>query len=267
MNPATRDARHPLLNLALPPLAQDADFLKMVDLPPPPLRGIGEAEGVDGERGIERCKPLHPLPNPLPSRERESIHGSIQSFPKDGHPDFGALMHTARLRGGQALRARLSQRWPSAKPHDLALAEGLGVALWLTEMLLFLREDARNGLIYLPHDLMRKHLVDPAQLVEEKHDFALRRLSEQLAARIMKILQGSAPLGLSAPLRLRYRLRWTMLYAGFILQEMQRDPRAPFIRPALGFKDRLILLKNTLFIGSNTGQSGGSCGTGGCSSH
>ncbi|MEW5837581.1 MAG: squalene/phytoene synthase family protein [Pseudomonadota bacterium] len=182
------------------------------------------------------------------------------------HTDFAALMHTARLSGGAYLQTRLAALWPQASKQDLALAEGLGVALWLAEMLLFLREDAGRQRILLPQDLMQKNMVEAAQLIEGKHDFALRRLSEQLAQKIMKILQGSARLGLSAPLHLRYRLRWTMLYAGFILHTMQHDPQAPFIHPTPSIKDRLLMLKNTLFIASTSAQQGGSCGSGGCAS-
>jgi hypothetical protein len=79
----------------------------------------------------------------------------------------------------------------------------------------------------------------------------------------MKILQGSAPLGLSAPFLLRYRLRWAMLYTGFVLQAMQRDPSAPFIKPVLPPREAFTMLKNTLFV-SSPSKKGGSCGSGGC---
>jgi hypothetical protein len=181
------------------------------------------------------------------------------------HATFSALMHSARQDGGQLMHDQLAALWPKASPHDLALAQGLGVALWLGDMLLRVREDAQQGIFLFPQDLMERYLVDAAQLAEGRHDFALRRLSEHLAGQALKILQGSAPLGLSAPRALRYRLRWTMLYAGFVLQEMQRDPKAPFIQPELSFRNRLTLLKNTFFISSSTASKGGSCGTGGCS--
>lgn len=211
----------------------------------------------------------------------------FSTLPPDGHADFAALMHSARHGGGRILRRQLGILWPKASEHDLALAEGLGVALWLTEMLLFVKEDAqptpmhvfpafsadeapmffsgKSGIILLPRDLMQQFMVEETQLRQGKHDFALRRLSEKLAAHSMKILQGSAPLGLSAPFLLRYRLRWTMLYAGFILQAMQRAPNAPFIKPVLPPREAFTLLKNTLFV-SSPNKKGGSCGSGGCSS-
>ncbi len=212
------------------------------------------------------------LPSPAPSPLANMLRGTHTQWNADsaklssGHADLAELMHSARALGGELMKAQLAYLWPKADAHSLALAQGLGVALWLTEMLLFLREDAGEGRMLLPRDSMRKHMVEAEQFITGKHDFALRRQAEQLAAQSMKILQGSAPLGLTAPLRLRYRLRWTMLYAGFILQEMQRDPQAPFICPTLSFKDRLLLLKNTLFVSSSSPRSGGSCGSGGCSS-
>ena len=181
------------------------------------------------------------------------------------HASFSDLMQSARQEGGQLMQDQLAALWPKASAHDLALAQGLGVALWLGDMLLRVREDAQDGLFLLPQDLMQRYLVDAAQLTEGRHDFALRRLSEHLAGQALKILQGSAPLGLSAPLALRYRLRWHMLYAGFILQAMQRDPKAPFIQPVLSLRERMTLLKNTLFVSSSTASKGGSCGSGGCS--
>ncbi|OYY74851.1 MAG: hypothetical protein B7Y40_02555 [Gammaproteobacteria bacterium 28-57-27] len=211
------------------------------------------------------------LPSPAQSPLANMLRGTHTQWNADhakltsGHADLAELMHSARALGGELIKAQLAYLWPKADVHSLALAQGLGVALWLTEMLLFLREDAGEGRMLLPRDSMRKHMVEAEQLTTGKHDFALRRQGEQLAAQSMKILQGSAPLGLTAPLHLRYRLRWTMLYAGFILQEMQRDPKAPFIHPTLSFKDRLLLLKNTLFIRSTSKQAGGSCGSGGCS--
>jgi phytoene/squalene synthetase len=218
-------------------------------------------------------KTRHPLlslalPAPGGSPFRQTDESTAHAMLKAGHADLAALTQSARSLGGDVMQAQLKFLWPRASEHDLALAKGLGVALWLTEMLLFIREDATAGLIFLPRDVMQKNLVEPAQLTQGKHDFALRRLGEQLAAHSMKILQGSAPLGLSAPFLLRYRLRWTMLYASFVLQAMQRDPNAPFIKPTLPLREALTLLKNTLFVsssGKTSGKKGGSCGSGGCS--
>ncbi len=211
------------------------------------------------------------LPSPTHTPIGQAIRGSAASNPQNAehisvtHANFADLMQSARQEGGQLMHDQLAALWPQASPHDLALAQGLGVALWLGDMLLRVREDAQNGHFLFPQDLMQRYLVDTAQLTEGRHDFALRRLSEHLAAQALKILQGSAPLGLSAPLALRYRLRWHMLYAGFILQAMQSDPKAPFIQPVLSFRDRMTLLKNTFFISASTASKGGSCGTGGCS--
>ena len=219
----------------------------------------------------------HPLmrsamPRPAASPLANMLRGTHAEWNSEnaklsaGHADLAELMQSARALGGELMKSQLEYLWPKADAHSLALAQGLGVALWLAEMLLFLREDAGEGRMLLPRDSMRKNMVEAEQLTSGKHDFALRRQAEQLAATSMKILQGSAPLGLSAPLHLRYRLRWTMLYAGYILQEMQRDPKAPFIQPALSLRERLTLLKNTLFISTPSAQKGGSCGSGGCSS-
>ncbi len=219
----------------------------------------------------------HALPSTARSPLGQRLRGSAASDTPEAdtdklerlsvkHASISEMMHTARRDGGQLIHDQLSDLWPKAGAHDLAMAQGLGVALWIGDMLLRVREDAQDGHFLLPQDLMQRYLVDAAQLTEARHDFALRRLSEHLAGQALKILQGSAPLGLSAPLLLRYRLRWTMLYAGFILQEMQRDPKAPFINPVLSRRDRLSLLKNTLFISSASASKGGSCGSGGCSS-
>jgi len=218
----------------------------------------------------------HALPSPAHSPLGQCLRRSEKSGKPESdaddqerlsvkHATIGEMMHTARQDGGQLIHDQLSYLWPQASAHDLALAQGLGVALWVGDMLLRVREDAQYGHFLLPQDLMQHYLVDAAQLTEARHDFALRRLSEHLAGQALKILQGSAPLGLSAPFLLRYRLRWTMLYAGFILQEMQRNPKAPFIQPVPTLRDRLTMLKNTLIVSSSAASKGGSCGSGGCS--
>ncbi len=208
--------------------------------------------------------PRHPLlKSALPTPRGTPLatwQDDFSTIPKDGHADFAALMHSARHDAGRLLRRQLEILWPAASAQDLALAEGLGVALWLTEMLLFVRKDTR---ILLPHDLMQQYMVDAQQIQAGRHDFALRRLSQHLASRTQKILQGSAALGLSAPLRLRYRLRWSMLHAGWILHAMQHDPQAPFINPQLSLRDRLHLVRQTLWPSRKSMRSG-SCGSSGC---
>jgi phytoene/squalene synthetase len=177
-----------------------------------------------------------------------------------GHEDLAALMHSARSLGGELAQQQLQHLWPQAGAHDLALAKGLGVALWLTEMLLFLREDAADGRILPPRDAMRRFMVEESQLHEGRHDFALRRLASHLAEQAIKILQGSAPLGLSAPFPLRLRLRWAMLYTGFLLEAMRRDPDAPFIRPRLPPREFLRLVGRAISPRSRRKDKGGSCG-------
>ncbi|MEW6446067.1 MAG: squalene/phytoene synthase family protein [Pseudomonadota bacterium] len=177
---------------------------------------------------------------------------------REGHADTAALMQSARNLGGELMERQLRRLWPDAKARDLALARGLGVALWLTELLLNLREDAARGLTLPPRDAMATFLVDEDQLREGRHDFALRRLAAHLAEQAAKVLQGSAPLGLSAPLTLRLRLRWTMLHAGFVLEAMRRDPNAPFIKPTLPPREALRLLWRTLFPRGRGMRGGGS---------
>lgn len=176
-----------------------------------------------------------------------------------GHEDIAALMHSARSLGGELAQQQLQHLWPKAGAHDLALAKGLGVALWLTEMLLFLRQDAAIGHILPPRDAMQRFMVEESQLVQGRHDFALRRLAGHLAEQAIKILQGSAPLGLSAPFPLHYRLRWAMLYTGFLLEAMRRDPDAPFIRPKLPPREFLRLLGRTLYVPGRKTAKGGGC--------
>ncbi|TQV61828.1 MAG: hypothetical protein FNT29_10580 [Halothiobacillaceae bacterium] len=175
----------------------------------------------------------------------------------EGHQDTAALMYSARTLGGELMQRQLQHLWPAAGQHDLALAKGLGVALWLTEMLVFLREDGAHGRVLPPRDAMAKFMVEASQLREVRHDFALRRLAGHLADQALKVLQGSARLGLSAPFPLRWRLRWTMLYAGFLLQAMQRDPDAPFIKPRLPPREALRLLWRTLHVGKPRKTQGG----------
>lgn len=176
-----------------------------------------------------------------------------------GHEDIAALMHAARSLGGELAQQQLQHLWPRAGAHDLALAKGLGVTLWLAEMLLFLREDAAEGRILPPREAMQRFMVEASQLIEGRHDFALRRMAGHLAEQSIKILQGSAPLGLSAPFPLRYRLRWAMLYTGFLLEAMRRDPDAPFIRPRLPPREFLRLLGRTLYVPARKPAKGGGC--------
>ena len=172
----------------------------------------------------------------------------VEDSLREGHADTAALMQSARNLGGELMQQQLQHLWPDAGAHELALAKGLGVALWLTEMLMFLREDAMQGLMLPPRDAMAKFMVEESQLIEGQHDFALRRLAGHQADQALKVLQGSARLGLSAPFMLRFRLRWAMLYAGFLLEAMKRDPGAPFIKPKLPPREFLRLLVRTLYV-------------------
>lgn len=186
-------------------------------------------------------------PFSLAAEGRDAAWNAAQARLRDGHEDRAALMLAARNLGGDLMQRQLQYLWPQASMRAQALAQGLGVALWLTEMLLFVREDAAAGRILLPREAMRRFLVEEPQLIEGRHDFALRRLAEHWAEQAFKILQGSAPLGLVAPWPLRLRLRWAMLYAGFLLEAMRRDPDAPFIRPKLPVREGLRMLGRALF--------------------
>ncbi|MEW6765323.1 MAG: squalene/phytoene synthase family protein [Pseudomonadota bacterium] len=194
------------------------------------------------------------------ARGDDTFWNGVEATLREGHADTAALMHAARNLGGELMQQQLRHLWPKAGPHDLALSKGLGVALWLSEMLIFLREDAASGLVLPPRDVMQRFMVEKSQLVEGRHDFALRRMAGHLAEQAIKVLQGSAPLGLTAPFPLRLRLRWTMLYTGFLLEAMRRDPDAPFIRPKLPPREFLRLLGRALFPGSRGTSKGGSCG-------
>ncbi len=209
---------------------------------------------MNPRRTFRRRHPLLALA--LPMREGSPMGRAAQGLDANwnaaeaaleaGHEDFAALMHSARALGGETMRQQLACLWPQAGERELAQAMGLGVALWLAEMLLFLREDAAGGRILPPRDAMRQFMVEEGQLIAGRHDFALRRLAGMLAEQALKVLQGSAPLGLAAPLPLCYRLRWAMLYTGFVLEAMRRDPQAPFIRPRLPPREWLLLLGRTL---------------------
>jgi len=211
--------------------------------------------------------PLLTLALPIPSgspleraaQGMDAAWNAAEAALHTGHEDIAALMHSARSLGGEFTQQQLQHLWPEAGAHDLALAKGLGVALWLTEMLLFLREDAAAGNILLPRDMMQRFMVEERQLSEGRHDFALRRLAGHLAEQAIKVLQGSAPLGLSAPLLLRLRLRWAMLYTGFLLEAMRRDPDAPFIRPTLPPREFLRLVGRTL-VPTASKKQGSNCG-------
>lgn len=194
------------------------------------------------------------------ARGDDAFWNDVEAALRAGHADTAELMHTARNLGGELMQQQFQHLWPQAGAHDLALAKGLGVALWLTEMLMFLREDAARGLILTPRDVMDRFMVEEAQLREGKHDFALRRLAGHLAEQALKVLQGSAPLGLSAPFPLRLRLRWAMLYAGFLLEAMRRDPDAPFIKPRLPPREALRLFWRALFVRAR--RSTGGCDSG-----
>lgn len=211
----------------------------------------------------------HLLTLALPARGgstfEQTAHGDnaywneMDAILSGGHEDTAALMYSARALGGELMQQQLQHLWPKAGPHDLALAKGLGVALWLTEMLMFMREDAAAGRILLPRDAMQRFMVEASQLTEGKHDFALRRLAGHLAEQALKVLQGSARLGLSAPFMMRLRLRWAMLYAGFLLEAMKRDPDAPFIKPTLPPREFLRLLWRALYVRRQRTSSGSNC--------
>jgi 15-cis-phytoene synthase len=138
---ALEQARQQILDLARPP-ADDPVLMALAD--------------------VERNFPV-----PMPAFG-ELIDGCLADVRGTSYQSFDDLLYYCRCVAGSVGRLSLgifgTRRGPNPTPQAAELADSLGVALQLTNILRDIREDYQNGRIYLPAEDLAKFDCDPATL-------------------------------------------------------------------------------------------------------
>ena len=138
---ALEQARQQILDLAGPP-ADDPVLMALAD--------------------VERNFPV-----PMPAFG-ELIDGCLADVRGTSYQSFDDLLYYCRCVAGSVGRLSLgifgTRRGPNPTPQAAELADSLGVALQLTNILRDIREDHQNGRIYLPAEDLAKFDCDPATL-------------------------------------------------------------------------------------------------------
>ena len=138
---ALEQARQQLLDLARPP-ADDPVLIALAD--------------------VERNFPV-----PMPAFG-ELIDGCLADVRGTSYQTFDDLLYYCRCVAGSVGRLSLgifgTRHGPNPTPQAAELADSLGVALQLTNILRDIREDHQNGRIYLPAEDLAKFDCDPATL-------------------------------------------------------------------------------------------------------
>jgi len=138
---ALEQARQQILDLARP-LADDPVLMALAD--------------------VERNFPV-----PMPAFG-ELIDGCLADVRGTSYQTFDDLLYYCRCVAGSVGRLSLgifgTRRGPNPTPQAAELADSLGVALQLTNILRDIREDHQNGRIYLPAEDLAKFDCDPATL-------------------------------------------------------------------------------------------------------
>ena len=138
---ALEQARQQLLDLVRPP-ADDPVLIALAD--------------------VERNFPV-----PMPAFG-ELIDGCLADVRGTSYQTFDDLLYYCRCVAGSVGRLSLgifgTRHGPNPTPQAAELADSLGVALQLTNILRDIREDHQNGRIYLPAEDLAKFDCDPATL-------------------------------------------------------------------------------------------------------
>jgi 15-cis-phytoene synthase len=107
------------------------------------------------------------FPIPMPAFG-ELIDGCVADVRGTTYQTFDDLHHYCRCVAGSVGRLSLgifgTRNGPNPTPQAIELADSLGVALQLTNILRDIREDHQNGRIYLPAEDLSKFDCDPATL-------------------------------------------------------------------------------------------------------
>ena len=138
---ALEQARQQILDLTRPP-ADDPVLMALAD--------------------VERNFPV-----PMPAFG-ELIDGCLADVRGTSYQTFDDLLYYCRCVAGSIGRLSLgifgTRHGPNPTPQAAELADSLGVALQLTNILRDIREDHQNGRIYLPAEDLAKFDCDPATL-------------------------------------------------------------------------------------------------------
>ena len=138
--------------------ALDAARQQIADLSQPPADDPVLMALADVERNF---------PVPMPAFG-ELIDGCLADVRGTSYQTFDDLLYYCRCVAGSVGRLSLgifgTRRGPNPTPQAAELADSLGVALQLTNILRDIREDHQNGRIYLPAEDLAKFDCDPATL-------------------------------------------------------------------------------------------------------
>jgi phytoene synthase len=130
-------------------------------------KGVSQAEGTAGEDGIDRDDPVlvaladtgRRFATPLTAFE-ELIDGCLADVSQASYETFDDLLWYCRCVAGSIGRLSLGI-YGSAQPERQArLADDLGVALQLTNILRDVREDFLNHRVYLPREDLDKFGIE-----------------------------------------------------------------------------------------------------------
>jgi phytoene synthase len=189
------------------------------------------------------------LPVPLPAFV-ELVEGCEMDVRGTRYRTFAELDHYCRCVAGSIGRLSLGVFAPDAMPEAARLADQLGVALQLTNILRDIREDLLNGRIYLPQDdldefgvvlrLTADGLLDP-------QDGRLARLVRQEVQRARMLYDEGLQL---LPMLDRRSAACCTAMAGIyrrLLDVIDADPeRVCLGRTALRTREKLVVAANAL---------------------
>ncbi|MBI3818649.1 MAG: phytoene/squalene synthase family protein [Planctomycetes bacterium] len=133
----------------------------------------------------------------------------------------------------------------------IQLADELGVAFQLTNILRDLREDAERGRVYLPQEDLQRFGVERADLLAPKAGEKLRKLLAYEAERARELYERSAPLSQLIDRRSRRALAGMRAMYGAILQKIERVDYDVLSRPVrLTTFEKARVAARVIFLGA-----------------
>jgi squalene synthase HpnC len=131
----------------------------------------------------------------------------------------------------------------------LMQSDAICTGLQLTNFWQDLAQDTARGRLYLPLDDCRRHGVDPAMLLERRHDATTRALIADAVQWARSLLRSGAPLVQSVPGRAGWELRLVVQGGLRVLQKIEQMDFATLRRrPRLTVIDAPALLWRTLWM-------------------
>jgi squalene synthase HpnC len=205
--------------------------------------GAGTDPGTPLMRALAGVIAEYQLPLPL-------FHDLLDAFRQDvtvhRHADWDSLLDYSRRSANPVGRLML-HLYGAATPERFVQSDAICTALQLINFWQDAAIDFSRGRIYLPADAMSRHGVTEATLAEARCDAAWVALLTEVQARTRAMLQSGAPLALTLPPGLDWRIGWELrlvVQGGLrILEKVERAGYDVFRRrPRLGPADWPLLL-------------------------